>query len=147
MASHVDSEKSSTIDWDEFGTRKFSFTINNLAQHAAANVDVATVQIGRLICDQFKIPVKGDRNVSDAFNIGAGASAHPRGRTSPEAVAKALDFLATLSSGKVNQVQLIGTDDIGWLAAVAEWLLDMRVRINSASGQSLYCNCAGKDPQ
>jgi len=68
MASHVDSEKSSTIDWDEFGTRKFSFTINNLAQHAAANVDVATVQIGRLICDQFKIPVKGDRNVSDAFN-------------------------------------------------------------------------------
>jgi hypothetical protein len=248
MASQVDNIVSNAIDWDEFATRKASFTINSLAQHAAANVDVVTVQIGRLICDQFKIPVRGDRNVSDAFNnlpvydshgwafgfgfdhiargawswvipgilleyfdekfsarvcsqlasdlgtpqemapslyqwerlmhacsgvlatnrfgvlvdqfvrlnpynhvvtshVAAGTSAHPRGHTSPEAVAKALHLLAKLSSGKVSQIQLIGTDDIGWLAAVAEWLFDMTVKINSATGKNLYCNCAEKDPQ
>lgn len=248
MASQVGSTTSSAIDWDEFATRKISFTINNLAQHAAANVDVVTVQIGRLICDQFKIPAKGDRNVSDAFNnlpvydshdwafgfgldhiargawswvipgilleyfdeqfsarvcsqlasdlgtpqemapslyqwerlmhacngvlatnrfgvlvddfvrlnpynhvvtshVAAGTSAHPRSHTSPDAVAKALHLLAKVSSGQVGQVQLIGTDDIGWLATVAEWLFDMRVKINSAGGQNLYCNCADKDPQ
>jgi hypothetical protein len=248
MAAQVDNTPYNAIDWDEFATRKVSFTINNLAQYAAANVDVVTVQIGRLICDQFKIPVKGDRNVSDAFNnlpvydshgwafgfgfdhiargawswvipgilleyfdesfsaqvcsqlasdlgtprewkpslyqwqrlmhacngvlatnrfgvlvddfvrlnpynhvvtshVSVGTSAHPRGHTSPQAVAKALHLLASVSSGHVSKVQLMGTDDIGWFAAVAEWLLDMRVKIKSAAGQSLYCNCAEKDPQ
>jgi hypothetical protein len=248
MEPKIDSSSSNAIDWDEFATRKVSFTINNLAQHAAANVDVVTVQIGRLICDQFKIPGKGDRNVSDAFNnlpvydshdwafgfgfdhiargawswvipgilleyfderfsarvcsqlasdlgtppemapllyqwerlmhacngvlatnrfgvlvddfvrlnpynhvsiglLSAGTSAPPRRHTTPEAVAKALHLLAAVSSGHVSQVQLLGTDDIGWLAAVAEWLLDMKVKINSVSGKCLYCNCADKDPQ
>lgn len=248
MAAQVDETSSSAIDWDEFATRKVSFTINSLIQHAAANVDVVTVQIGRLICDQFKIPAKGDRNVSDAFNnlpvhdshdwefgfgfdhiargawswvipgilleyfdegfsaqvcgqlasdlgtpremtpsvfqwqrlmhacngvlatnrfgvlvddfvrlnpynhvvtshVSAGTSIHPRGHTSPQAVAKSLHLLAKVSSGQVSKVQLVGTDDIGWFAAVAEWLLDMRVKICSASGQSLYCNCAEEDPQ
>ena len=248
MAAQVVNCEPNAIDWDEFATRKVSFTISNLSHHAAANVDVVTVQIGRLICDQFKIPTKGDRNVSDAFNnlpvydshdwafgfgfdhvargawswvipgilleyfdegfsaqvcsqlasdlgtpremepslyqwqrlmhacngvlatnrfgvlvddfvrlnpynhvttthVSAGTSAYPRVHTSPQAVAKALHLLAKVSSGQVSKVQLTGTDDIGWLAAVAEWLFDMRVKISSASGQSLYCNYADKDPQ
>src|SRR5436853_4633838 len=110
----------------------------------ACNGVLATNRFGVLVDDLVRL---NPYNHVVTSHIAAGTSAHPRGHTSPEAVAKALHFLAKLSSGKVNQVQLIGTDDIGWLAAVAEWLLDMRVRINSASGQSLYCNCAGKDPQ
>ena len=248
MAAEVFNSPSNALDWDEVATRKVSFTINGLAQHAAANVDVATVQIGRLICDQFKIPAKGDRNLSDAFNnlpvydshdwafgfgfdhiargawswvipgilleyfderfsaqvcsqlasdldppwemapslyqwrrlmhacngvlatnrfgvlvddfvrlnpynhvttshVSAGTSAYPRHHTTPQAVAKALKLLAEVSFGRLSQVQLVGTDDIGWMAAVAEWLFDMRVKITSAAGQSLYCNCADRDPQ
>jgi hypothetical protein len=248
MAAKVDDSSSNAIDWDEFAIRKVSFTINNLAQYAAANVDVVTVQIGRLICDQFKIPAKGDRNVSDAFNnlpvydshdwafgfgfdhiargawswvipgilleyfderfsaqvcsqlasdlgtpremapslyqwqslmhacngvlatnrfgvlvddfvrlnpynhvltsqFSAGTSARARCHTTPQAVAEALNLLAAVSSGRLSQVQLVGTDDIGWVAAVAEWLFDMRVRIHSASRKILYCNCSEKDPQ
>ena len=248
MPAEVVDSPWSAIDWDEFATRKISLTINTLARYASANVDVFTVQIGRLICDQFKIPAKGDRNLSDAFNnlpvydsqdwafgfgldhiargawswvipgilleyfdekfsaqvfselannlatpqemapalyewqrlmhacngvlatnrfgvlvddfvrlnpynhvteshACAGTSAYPRTHTSVQAVAKALELLARVSSGQLNQVQLMGTDDIGWVAAVAEWLFDMRIKIGSASGQSLYSNCADKDVQ
>lgn len=58
--------------------------------------------------------------------------------TSPSALAIALLELAQLSMGKVANVVFIGNADCGWLAAVAEWLLSLRVEILDHMGNSLY---------
>ena len=67
--------------------------------------------------------------------------------SSPKSIAEALIGLSTISRKKLHAMTVVGQADAGWLAAVAEWLLDLRVSITDGSGQSLYENSRGDDAQ
>lgn len=58
--------------------------------------------------------------------------------SSPGELAAALHELAQLSTGKVANVTLMGNGDCAWLAALAEWLLSLKVEIIDETGISLY---------
>ncbi|MCJ1376014.1 hypothetical protein MMC20_007252 [Loxospora ochrophaea] len=60
--------------------------------------------------------------------------------TPPQALAAALLELAKVSNGSLRSVTLEGGVDLGWLAAVAQWLFCMSVEIIDASGNRLYAS-------
>ncbi|KFY87162.1 hypothetical protein V500_07137 [Pseudogymnoascus sp. VKM F-4518 (FW-2643)] len=66
--------------------------------------------------------------------------------TSANALAGALLELAKVSSGTVRSVTFIGGVDCGWLAALAQWLLCLRVDIVAADGSVLYSSRTSADP-
>jgi len=58
--------------------------------------------------------------------------------TTATALAGAIQELAKVSNGSLQNVTFEGGADCGWLAAVAQWLLDLRVEIIDGSGAHLY---------
>ncbi|KFY22645.1 hypothetical protein V493_06450 [Pseudogymnoascus sp. VKM F-4281 (FW-2241)] len=65
--------------------------------------------------------------------------------TSANALARAILELAKVSSGTVRSVTFIGGVDCGWLAALAKWLLSLRVDIVAADGTVLYSSRTSAD--
>lgn len=65
--------------------------------------------------------------------------------TSADALASALLELAKVSSGTVRSVTFIGGVDCGWLAALAQWLLSLRVDIITADGSVIYSSRTSAD--
>ncbi|OBT66768.1 hypothetical protein VE03_04028 [Pseudogymnoascus sp. 23342-1-I1] len=65
--------------------------------------------------------------------------------TSANALASALLELAKVSSGTVRSVTFIGGLDCGWLAALAQWLLSLRVDIITADGSVVYSSRTSAD--
>jgi hypothetical protein len=64
-----------------------------------------------------------------------------RGCSTPKKLAEALEALAKVSHSKLQSVTFAGGPDIGWLAAVADWLLDLRViMVEESTGELLYRN-------
>ncbi|MCJ1433648.1 hypothetical protein MMC27_003012 [Xylographa pallens] len=61
-----------------------------------------------------------------------------REATTPEALGLALLELAKISNGTLRSVVFHGGADCGWLAAVAEWLLSLRVEIINEKGVCVY---------
>lgn len=58
--------------------------------------------------------------------------------TSADELALALLELAQISNGSMTNITLIGISDCAWLAALAEWLLSLRVEILDSEGTCLY---------
>lgn len=58
----------------------------------------------------------------------------------PGSIAEALSGLARISRGEMQAITLYGGSDAGWLAALAEWLLDLKVMINNFDGTLYYTN-------
>ncbi|KAF2196081.1 putative ankyrin repeat-containing protein, partial [Delitschia confertaspora ATCC 74209] len=58
--------------------------------------------------------------------------------TSTDALAKAVGALADVSNGKLENVTIAGGLDCLWLAAIAEWLLSLRIEIRLSSGFTVY---------
>ncbi|MCJ1321689.1 hypothetical protein MMC15_007034 [Xylographa vitiligo] len=69
--------------------------------------------------------------------------------TSPQAFAAALVELGKLSKGNLRSVTIRGGVDCACLAAIAEWLLALRIEIRDLSGSCLYQSGARdiEDPQ
>ena len=65
--------------------------------------------------------------------------------SSPKAIAEALFAMSAISRRDMEAITIIGGPDTGWLAAVAEWILDLRVSISNPRGEILYINT--KSPQ
>lgn len=65
-----------------------------------------------------------------------------RSRSHAKDIAKALVTLGEIARGKLQSVTIIGGGDSGFLAAVAEWLFDMRIVIVGNEGEELYRNSA-----
>ena len=63
-------------------------------------------------------------------------SAHTCG--DPKEVARALEGLARISSGLMKSMVLIGNSECGFLAAIAQWLLSLRVVIQNTAGNIVY---------
>ena len=72
------------------------------------------------------------------------------GPTTPEALADAILSLSKVSNGTQTSTTVSGGPDCGWLAAIAEWLFNLRVEVKTESGQTLYwqgTNYDGATPQ
>ena len=68
------------------------------------------------------------------------ASASVRSSSRPGSIAEALSGLARISRGEMQAMTLYGGSDAGWLAALAEWLLDLKVMITNFDGTLYYIN-------
>lgn len=55
--------------------------------------------------------------------------------------------MGRLSAGKEKQVTVMGGQDAGWIAAVAEWLFDFKVVVHGQDGARLYSNCGHFEPE
>ena len=70
------------------------------------------------------------------------------GCASPKSIAEVLRGIGAITQGRMVSMTVIGGDDAGFIAAIAEWLFDLRVLIlDAASEQELHTSCAGKSPQ
>lgn len=58
--------------------------------------------------------------------------------TTPEALADALLSLSEVCDSTKASTTIMGGPDCGWLAAVAEWLFNLRVEVKAESGKLLY---------
>ena len=58
--------------------------------------------------------------------------------TTADALARALAELSKVSNGSVSSITFEGGYDCGWVAAVAEWLLCLKVKVLTAEGSCLY---------
>ena len=58
--------------------------------------------------------------------------------TTADALARALAELSKVSNGSVSSITFEGGYDCGWIAAVAEWLLCLRVKVLTEEGNCLY---------
>ena len=56
----------------------------------------------------------------------------------PKEVARALEGLARISRGLMKSMVLIGNSECGFLAAIAQWLLSLRVVIQNTAGDIVY---------
>lgn len=56
----------------------------------------------------------------------------------PKQTARALEGLAKISSGLMKSMVLIGNSECGFLAAIAQWLLALRVVVQNAAGDIVY---------
>ena len=65
-----------------------------------------------------------------------------RSRSHAKDIAKALLTLGEISCGKLQSVTIVGGGDSGFLAAVAEWLFNMKIVIVGNDGKELYGNSA-----
>lgn len=65
--------------------------------------------------------------------------------SSPKSIAEALFAMAAVSRKEMQAVTLVGGPDTGWLAAVAEWVLDFKVSISNSEGEVTYTNCSGPE--
>ncbi|MCJ1476271.1 hypothetical protein MMC13_004937 [Lambiella insularis] len=56
----------------------------------------------------------------------------------PKQVARALEGLAKISNGLMKSMVLVGNAECGFLAAIAQWLLGLRVVVQNAAGDVVY---------
>ena len=76
-----------------------------------------------------------------------GTTATRRSCASPSSMAEALRGLGEVTRKSISAITIIGGSDAAWLAAISEWLLDLRVVIRSPDGTELYDTSGNLDPQ
>ncbi|KAF2188438.1 hypothetical protein K469DRAFT_685134 [Zopfia rhizophila CBS 207.26] len=86
----------------------------------------------------------GERVIGQhAWPKGLGRARYSRGVSKPEDIARALDAVVQLSKGALRHLTLVGVADAGLLAAIGDWLFDLKVAIYSEvenEGGLRYCN-------
>ncbi|KAH8722333.1 hypothetical protein GQ44DRAFT_658526 [Phaeosphaeriaceae sp. PMI808] len=78
-----------------------------------------------------------------AWPKGIGRAKHSRGVSKPEDIAQALYAVVQLSKGTLRNLTLVGVADAGLLAAIGDWLFDLKVAIYSETENEdglRYCN-------
>lgn len=96
---------------------------------------------GAVTDSQFPVLVEGFSSILGAPSRGREIRALQE-PTIPNALARAIQELSKVSNGIIRSVTLEGGADCGWLAAVAQWLLGLRVEIIDVSGIPLYSEIA-----
>jgi hypothetical protein len=95
-----------------------------------------------LRAEHFMQLAKGERRLG-AYGAVEAMPKKRRGCSTPKSIADALSALAALSNGRMESISLTGGPDAGWLAAIAEWFLDLKINIvDDQSGETLYRNHA-----
>ncbi|RMZ90898.1 hypothetical protein DV736_g1867, partial [Chaetothyriales sp. CBS 134916] len=65
----------------------------------------------------------------------------------PKLLADAYLALEKVTSGQAKQLTVVGSAVISWLAAVSEWLYDLRIAVFSTKGDQLYVSHPGQETQ
>jgi hypothetical protein len=65
-----------------------------------------------------------------------------RGVSSPDTMAEALVAIGKVSVGDMVAISIVGGGDAGWLAAVAQWVFDLRIAIFNSDGELLHATSA-----
>lgn len=112
----------------------------SLSQWAA----LVNICSGAVLDSQFPRLVEGYSRLMQSYD--SNGKYNLQEPTSADALARALCELAKVSSGTVRSVTFIGGVDCGWIAALAEWLLSLRVEILAADGSVLHSSKALIDP-
>jgi hypothetical protein len=95
-----------------------------------------------LRAEHFMQLAKGERRLG-AYGAVEAMPKKRRGCSTPKSIADALTALAMLSNGRMESISLTGGPDAGWLAAIAEWFLDLKVKtVDDQSQETLYRNHA-----
>ena len=68
-----------------------------------------------------------------------------RGVSSPDTIAEALLAIGKVSTGELVSISIVGGGDAGWLAAIAQWIFDLRVAIFNHEGELLHANSVQED--
>jgi hypothetical protein len=90
--------------------------------------------------EHFMALASGERRLS-AFGSLEASPEVVRGCSAPKSLADALVALGRLSFGRMDAVTIRGGPSAGWIAAIAEWFLDLRIIIvDEATGSTLYTN-------
>ncbi|KFZ24729.1 hypothetical protein V502_00790 [Pseudogymnoascus sp. VKM F-4520 (FW-2644)] len=76
-----------------------------------------------------------------------GTVATREGFATPKSISEALHGIGSISRGEQKSITISGGNDVGWLAAVAIWLFDLRIRICNAEDVQLFSNCGEQEPQ
>lgn len=98
-----------------------------------------SVCAGSVTDSQFPVLVEGFSRLIGGISLGCDQQPlHTP--TTPKALAGAIQELSKVSNGTLRNVTFQGGVDCGWLAAVAQWLLCLRVEIIDPSGNCLYLN-------
>jgi len=63
-----------------------------------------------------------------------------RGVSSPDTIAEALLAIGKVSTGELVSISIVGGGNAGWLAAIAQWIFDLRVAIFDHECELLYTN-------
>lgn len=103
---------------------------------------------GSLAATQF--PIIAEHFMGLNYRHGRADRVHgnSRGCSSPDTIARALLGIGEVSTGKVLSISIVGGPDAGWLAALAEWMFDLRIAISTPEGTLLHANCGTtKDAQ
>ena len=98
----------------------------------AALIDVCSGALG-----PSKFPVMVDGFCRLVFTDRQPHSQYHRA-TTVDALARALAELSKVSNGSVSSITFQGGYDCGWIAAVAEWLLCLKVKVLTEEGNCLY---------
>ncbi|KFY99779.1 hypothetical protein V500_01263 [Pseudogymnoascus sp. VKM F-4518 (FW-2643)] len=222
-----------TVDWAQLVGHTASFTLSVLSRFSAANVDLYTLEVGRIVSQRFEISNLGRENVTNGLNglvsygifgdilwfgFGSrhvvrampstkvlhelvrilkappqltpsilqwkalirscagvfakttfgtlveemiqynpyawyrttesrGTVATREGFATPKSISEALYGIVSISRGEQKSITISGGNDAGWLAAVAIWLFDLRIRICNAEDVQLFSNCGEQEPQ
>ena len=79
-----------------------------------------------------------DRETHVATDV-YGYKRHSRGVASRDAIAEALLGLIQLSQGKLQQMTIVGRADVGFIVAIAEWLIGLEVIIaDGDTGETMF---------
>jgi hypothetical protein len=62
--------------------------------------------------------------------------------SSPDSMAEALVAIGKVAVGELVAISIVGGADAGWLAAVAQWLFDLRIAIFDSDGELLHATAA-----
>lgn len=65
-----------------------------------------------------------------------------RGVSSPDTMAEALVAIGKVSMGDMVAISIVGGGDAGWLAAVAQWVFDLRIAVFTSDGELLHATSA-----
>ena len=85
--------------------------------------------------------LNNERQRLGAYRGLEGLSNAYRGCSSPKSIANALLALSQISRNEMQSVTLLGGADVGWLAAIADWVLGLRTQIIQPDGKIFYANC------
>ena len=58
--------------------------------------------------------------------------------STPASIARALLAIGNVTRGVIVAINIVGGADVGWLAAVSEWLFGLKVQIYNVEGEVLY---------
>jgi hypothetical protein len=84
--------------------------------------------------------IPNDQERLGSYQVFEATARNLRGCSSPKSIAEALFAISQITRKELHAITIIGSADAGWLGAISEWLLDLKVSIVHSNGTVFYTN-------